>query len=207
MSVTVEDVITWFKPRKVYLLDPKVKSHIESLTKFYNSPVATAKSTWTRLYTDCLTDIGYELIDTTDVTHQIYKKNQGYNPYQLKITSDEFQTKTRIIKEQLNQMTKKEFVQLFAQTINEIITEKEDAYEKQIDEKTKKANVAYRENYQKRVNEFCKTNPISCKEDKYGNLVPNIDLGGGKSKKSKKKSRKRNASKRRNRRTRDYKKK
>jgi hypothetical protein len=200
MSVTVDDVITWFEPRKVYLLDPKVKSHIESLTKYYNSRVATATSTWTRLYTDCLTDIGYELIDTTDVTHQIYKKNQGYNPYQLKITSDEFRNKTRKRDEELNQMTKKEFVKLFAQTINEIITEKEDAYEK----KTEAENVEYRKNYRQRVDEFCQKNPGSCEVDKNGNIEPKIDITGGK---SKKKSRKRNASKRRNRRTRNYKKK
>jgi hypothetical protein len=200
MTVSQEDVISWFKPRKVYLLDPKVKSHIESLTKYYDSPVATKKSTWRRLYTDCLTDIGYELIDTTDVTHQIYKKNQGYNPYQLEVTSDEFKTKTLIKKdEELNNMTKQDFVLLFAKTMNEIITEKEHAYEKQIDEKTEKANQESHKRDQQKIEQWCKNHPESCVEG-----IPTVDIFGGK---SKKKSRKRNASKRRNRRTHNYKKK
>ena len=69
-----------------------------------------------------------------------------------------------------------------------------DAYEKQIDEKTEKANQESHKRDQQKIEQWCENHPESCVEGK-----PTVDILGGK---SKKKSRKRNASKRRNRRTR-----
>ena len=205
-TLTTDEVIQWFTPFALVRNVNTIESHIDSLTKESESLV----SNWEQLYKYCLYDIGYGPT-TTNRDYEVIKSVREFNPYQLEVTSGEFQIETLKTTEQLNQMTKKEFVLLFAEKMDAILKLKEDAYEKQIKKKTEDKNNEYRENYQKRVDEFCQTNPDSCIKDKYGNIVPElIDLGGGKPKKSKKKSRKRNASKRRNRRTRrtrNYKKK
>lgn len=157
-----EEVISWFSPLEVFVANPRVASHIESLTKYYNNPVATTQSTWKRLYTDCLTDI-------------------GRNPKNLDILED---MSKKFIKEsgknekELNEMTKEDFVKLFAKTMDKIIKDEE----------------------KESIETYCQDKPHFCKV--VDGVLMRMTAG-----KSKKKSRKRNASKRRNRRTRNYKKK
>ena len=201
-ETTTDEVIQWFTPFALVRNVNTIESHIVSLTKEWDNLV----NDWKQLYMYCLYDIGYGQ-KTSNRDYESIKNSLNFNPYQLEVTNNEFKTKTSKTDEELNKMTKKDFVLLFAKTMDEILKLKEDEYEAQIHKKREDENDEYRKNQQEKTEKFCQTNPGSCKEDKNGNLVPNIDLGGGKSKKSKKKSRKRNASKRRNRRTRNYKKK
>lgn len=201
-ETTTDEVIQWFTPFALVRNVNTIESHIVSLTKEWDNLV----NDWKQLYMYCLYDIGYGA-ETSNKDYENVKNLLKFNPYRLKVTSDEFQIKTSKTDEELNKMTKKDFVLLFAKTMDEILKLKEDKHEKETEKKTEAENYTYRISRQEYIEKWCKDNPGSCIEDKNGNLVPNIDITGGKSKKSKKKSRKRNASKRRNRRTRNYKKK
>jgi hypothetical protein len=196
-TLTTDEVKTLFKPFALVYDDTTVKAHIDSLTTESESLV----SNWKQLYKYCLYDIGYGPT-TNNREYEEIKSVREFNPYQLEVTSNEFQSKTLNKDEELDNMTKKDFVLLFAEKMDAILKLKEDAYEKQIDEKTEKANQESHKRDQQKIEQWCENHPESCVEGK-----PTVDILGGK---SKKKSRKRNASKRRNRRTRrthNYKKK
>jgi hypothetical protein len=195
---TIDQVIQWFHPLdgevERLLKSQGVLPHINNLTKYYDSNVATKWSTWTRLYADCLTDIGRNPND----------------PDKLKIMSETFIKESGKNETQLNEMTKEKFVKLFATTMDKIIKDGEKKKLESINEINIQKDNDYKiqeENRRQRIKDYCEKLPHFCKRDDDGNLTADIDFGGGKSKKSKKKSRKRNASKRRNRRTHNYKKK
>lgn len=204
MPVTVEDVISWFEPldgevKRLLAIEANlnkkiVTSHMSSLTTYYDSNVATNLSTWKRLYADCLTDI-------------------GRNPKNLDILED---MSVKFIKEsdekdetKLNEMTKKEFVQLFAKTMDKIIkdegTEQELRNKQQMEKKKKLMETEMEK--EKELMEKEKERLRDLEEREKEELASWKRHIGGLGGKSKKKSRKRNASKRRNRRTRNYKKK
>ena len=142
MSVTVDDVISWFSPLEVSVDNPRVASHIESLTKYYNNPVATRQSKWTRLYADCLTDIGRNPMNDNKLTEMSVKFIEE---------SDKNET-------ELNEMTKEEFVKLFALTMDKIIKDEETVS----------------------IQTYCKGKPHFCE------VVNGVlqKIGGGKSKKN-----------------------
>ena len=95
----IEEVKRWFSPLKVLDI-PVVTQHLLSLQKYQNEKVKS----WTKIFAECLRDIR-----TT--------------PNQNEIMKTSFIEKCDKPSDTLNIMTKKEFVQLFAKIMNEIINE------------------------------------------------------------------------------------
>ena len=210
---TIDEVIQWFRPldgevKRLLAIEANlnkkiVTKHIESLIQYYNIQVATSSSKWTRLYADCLTDI-------------------GHNPNDLKkleIMSKIFISKSGENETQLNKMTREAFVRLFAKTMDKIIKDEEKELElrkkQQMEEEKQRRlddeEINAEELEEQRLLDVEARNAEELAGFNAGYTTRGTsdtsDTRGGKSKKSKKKSRKRNASKRRNRRTRNYKKK
>ena len=116
-TYTIDDVKQWFSPLNV-LDNQVVKNHLEFLQTYRNNHVTS----WTRLFADCLRDI----MDITPLkgenesgTLQRYKANFK-TKYELSSNKDI---------NNLNNMKKKEFVELFAKIMNEIINEEKQQQE------------------------------------------------------------------------------
>lgn len=109
---TIDDVKNWFSPLPV--LDNKsVTNHLTSLTKYgdnlVKSPNDTSLTAWTKIFGECLSDV--KAIPDVE-----FVKN-----YRTK-----FQANSRLPDDKLNQMTKKEFVSLFAETMNDIFNKEKE---------------------------------------------------------------------------------
>jgi len=199
MSVSDDDVLNWFGSfkDKIDISNPVVKNHIVSLTKYHNNQVANNTSKWRRIYTDCLTDIGYNPNDTN----------------KLEIMSKDFiaESGKKEKEDELNQMTKKEFVILFAETMGKIKKkheqkELEELEEKEEEKRLKEQQERLKEEQEKKTRQeslvkYCQT-PGNCINEKpYDNnsfetYYKGIGIYGGQ---TNKKSRKRRI-RRRNRR-------
>jgi hypothetical protein len=96
MSYSKEEVIRWFSDLNV-MNSGTVNNHLESLRKYGNNPVKS----WTKIFAECMKDIGYDKDN--------YKNDQNM-----------FLTKTNLTDDQLNEMNKREFVELFSKTMKSI---------------------------------------------------------------------------------------
>jgi hypothetical protein len=195
---TTDEVIQWFRPldgevrslleSEANLNKKIVTSHMSSLTKYYDSNVATNWSTWKRLYADCLTDIGrHPMIDN-----------------KLNDMSVKFIIKSGKNETELNEMTKEEFVKLFALTMDKIIKDEETEQELRNKQQIEKEKEIMKKEMERVKDLEDREKEELASSRKYQTRNGSGSGSGGK---SKKKSSKRNASKRRNRRTRNYKKK
>lgn len=114
MSYTINEVKEWFSPLKV--LDKGVTSHLTSLTKYgdnlVKSPNETSTTAWTIIFGDCLSDV--KAIPDNDELEFVKK-------YRKK-----FQENCRLSDDELNKLTKKEFVYLFAIVMPDIFNEEKD---------------------------------------------------------------------------------
>ena len=99
MSYTKEEVKRWFSDLDVKEELTPVKLHLESLMKYGNNPVKS----WTKIFVDCMVDIG--------CFNEDYYEND----------KNMFLTKTNLTAKQLNEMNKREFVELFSKTIKSIL--------------------------------------------------------------------------------------
>jgi hypothetical protein len=113
MSNTIEVVKGWFQPLKV-LESQRVNRHLESLYKYgdnlVNSSNQTSSTAWKKIFRECL-------IDVIDVTNDVVKSYENNFKVNCGKTDDE-----------LNKMTKKDFVMLFAQVLNPIFVEEKEPH-------------------------------------------------------------------------------
>jgi hypothetical protein len=111
MSNTIEVVKGWFQPLKV-LESERVNRHLESLYNYGNNLVnssnQTSSTAWKKIFRECL-------IDVIDVTNDVVKSYEN-----------KFQEKCGKTVDELNKMTKKDFVMLFAQILNPIFVEEKE---------------------------------------------------------------------------------
>lgn len=108
---TPEQVKEWFGELTV-LDTPRINQHLQSLGKYGDNPVKTQNNTneraWTQIFNECLGDVKDIQIDKDYIRYR-----------------EEFQKRCGKTNDELNAMTKKDFVILFAQVMKDIFTEEE----------------------------------------------------------------------------------
>ena len=196
-----EEVKKWFGELPI-INNKRITQHLLSLGKYGDNPVNSTDTTksataWHKIFNECLLDL--ENINNDSVEHYRGKFNEKYR----KFTSD--------LNVNLNTMTKKDFVELFAATMNYIFTEEKVEEE----EKRKLRDELYQEKKKEKELEKIRQNYDTLKpwEQEELNTVRNdfgsgarlYNIRGGSKKKSNKRIRRKRRDSRRNK-TRKYKK-
>ena len=190
--ITIDNVKEWFSPLEV--LNTKfVIKHLTSLSEYGDKPVKspnqTSTTAWTKIFGECLSDV--KVIPDDDALTFVTKYRT------------EFKEKCGKSDDELNKMTKKEFVYLFAIVMPNIFNEEKERLEKEEKERLDKENKLLqiqKNNIQLQVAQEEAT------ADTYKN---DMGWGGGSKNKSRKRSTRKPRSSRRHRRrttTRKYKK-
>jgi hypothetical protein len=115
---TIENVKEWFLPLEVLNNNKRVGNHLESLVKYGNNLVKSPSQgdrAWAVIFTECLFDVK----TIPDDKVEYYKK--------------EFIKKCGETEDNLNKMTKKEFVELFAKIMSEIFNKEAEQEQRDLD--------------------------------------------------------------------------
>jgi hypothetical protein len=199
----LEEVKKWFGKLPIIdnpLDNPRINRHLQSLSNYGDNPVnSTAKKSdtaWHWIFNECLSDL--ENINNDSVEHYRGKFNERYS----KFTSD--------LNVNLNTMTKKDFVELFAKTMDDIFTEEEQQEEQQEEKRKEEERRAAIEKSREEANRTKHFDDDGCEIGKeefntYENMCVVIGDRGGSKKKSNKRIRRKRRDSRRNK-TRKYKK-
>lgn len=133
----LEEVKQWFGKLTI-INDSRINRHLQSLSNYGDNPVNStdtdSATAWYRIFNECLSDL--ENINNDSVEHYRGKFNEEYRNF----TSD--------LNLNLNTITKKDFVELFAATMNYIFTKEkveEEEKRKLRDELDKKRELKQKE--------------------------------------------------------------
>jgi hypothetical protein len=122
MSYTIENVKEWFLPLEVLNNNKRVGNHLESLVKYGNNLVKSPSQrdrAWAVIFTECLFVVKTISDDEVKQYKNKFIKNCGET------------------EDKLNNMTKKEFVELFAKIMSEIFKEEAEEEQRNLDAQQK----------------------------------------------------------------------
>jgi hypothetical protein len=115
---SIDEVKEWFSPLKVLNnkgVNKGVTNHLTSLSKYGDNPVKSLNedslTAWTKIFGECLSDV--KAIPDNDGLEFVRRYRE------------KFQENCRLSDDELNQLTKKEFVYLFAIVMPDIFNKEE----------------------------------------------------------------------------------